>query len=188
MTRRVSIEEIEGIRVLEPKISRDNRGSFIKYFDKDSFASDDLILNFDSLSIATNIESGIIRGLHFQAPPFDEEKMIVCFQGRIYDVLVDLRNYSKTLGKWATIELSEDVPLILYLPKGIAHGYQTLSQDSKIFYGLTSTFNPEKAHSLDYADRTLNVEWPLPATKISSKDLSGISLELAIHAAGDIGF
>lgn len=186
MTTRVALDQIQGVKILAPKNAVDDRGSFTKYFDRVFYASLGLNPNFDSLSIATNIETGTIRGLHFQSPPFDEEKMIVCLQGLIYDVVVDLRSDSSTLGKWATIELSDNTPQSLYLPKGIAHGYQTLSPDAKVFYGLTSPFNPQNAHSLNYAEKNLNIEWPLRITKISPKDSAGISLKMAIALAAGL--
>lgn len=181
--RKVNLTDIQGVLVCTGKESTDQRGSFIKFFEKDIYQSNGFDPNLNSLAISTNIEAGTVRGLHFQSPPFEEEKLIVCLQGRIFDVIVDLRENSQTLGKWASIELSDSEPLSLSLPKGIAHGYQTLTPGVRILYGLSSEFNQDHSHSLDYADDDLDIKWPLPINQISIKDSNGASLQQAIELA-----
>ena len=111
----------------------------------------------------------------------------MCLQGKIFDVIVDLRRNSRTLGKWAAMELSDAEPVTLCLPKGIAHGYQTLTPRVQIFYGLTSEFSLSNAHSLNCADPDLQINWPMPIDQISAKDLCGVKLHEAINlATGDV--
>lgn len=177
---RVELSDIDGVVQYSGKASNDLRGAFTKYFDREApqiHGFDPLI---NSLSVATNINAGTIRGLHFQTPPFEEEKVIICLQGRIFDVIVDLRRNSPTLGKWAGIELDGEIPASLCLPKGIAHGYQTLTPNTNVFYALSSQLNQEHAHSLNYADVDLEISWPMPVAQISAKDSAGISLHDAM--------
>lgn len=177
---RVQITEMPGVVRHSPLVNSDQRGTFTKYFQRESsgFHASDSDLN--SLSIATNTEAGTLRGLHFQLSPYQEEKIIVCLSGAIFDVVVDLRAESPTSGKWASIELNSIQPVSLFLPKGFAHGYQTLSPNSSVFYGLSSEYKPEMARSLHYADENLNIAWPLPISQISLKDSQGISIEQSL--------
>lgn len=181
--REVDLADIKGVSLHTGKISIDQRGSFIKFFEKDTYQSNGFDPNFNSLAISTNIEKGTVRGLHFQSPPFEEEKMITCLQGRIFEIIVDLRRNSKTIGKWAAIEVSDENSVTLCLPKGIAHGYQTLTPGVRILYGLSSEFNQDHSYSLNYADINLGIKWPIPVKQISAKDLDGVSLQDAIELA-----
>lgn len=180
---KINLTDIQGVLLQTGKISTDQRGSLIRFFERDNHQSNGFDPNFNSLIVSSNVETGTIRGLHFQSFPFEEEKMIMCLQGKIFDVIVDLRGNSQTLGNWTAIELSDAEPVTLCLPKGIAHGYQTLTPGARVLYGLTSEFNQNNAYSLDYADIDLKIKWPMPVTQISEKDLGGISLQEAIDLA-----
>jgi len=175
----VSFDSIPGIRILEGTTSVDNRGSFTKYFDTGT--QDELKIAFSpqTLAIAKNAKQGTLRGLHFQSHPFSEEKVIYCLSGSIIDVVVDLRHASKTYGNWAGIEINELSNVSLFLPQGLAHGYQTLEDETTLLYGLTSEYRASNAHVLNYADPDLNILWPLTITEISQRDRNGLSfLEL----------
>lgn len=167
---------------MEPKLSADERGSFGKFFVRDEYRSLGLDPDFNSMAISTNVSAGTLRGMHFQISPFEEEKLILCLVGRIFDVIVDLRPDSKTVGNWAGIELSGDNLTTVVLPKGVAHGFQTLVPATKVFYALTSTYDQKSARSLNHADPDLGIGWPLPVSKISNKDRNGLSLNEAITA------
>lgn len=182
----VDLARIPGVLLLSGKVSADARGTFVKFFEKDIYSAHGFDPNFNAMAISTNLEEGTLRGLHFQSAPYEEEKMITCLQGSIFEVVVDLRRNSTTFGKWAAIEVGEENFLTLCLPKGIAHGYQTLSPGVRIMYGLSSEFNREHSHSLDYADTKLGINWPLPIRQISTKDMSGLSLQAATDLANDI--
>ena len=176
----VDVGSIAGVQIQQNHKLLDFRGSFVKFLDKDLLDIKDADYDIRSFAIATTTETGTVRGLHFQVAPFQEEKVITCLQGEIIDVVVDLRNGSRTQGKWAQISLSADVSTTIYLPKGIAHGYQTLTQDVVMFYGLSSSFDESSAYSLKYSDNELGINWPLPVRNISHKDLNGISLSHAL--------
>ena len=180
MTRKVSIEEIEGVKAIEVKRLPDNRGSFTKFFQVDEYRSMGSSLNIDSLAFSENTSTGTLRGLHFQVPPHEEGKLILCLEGRIFDVIVDLRPDSPTIGCWTSIELDANEPTTLILPKGIAHGFQTLTSDTKVLYGIGGEYVPSSGRTLLYSDPTLGVSWPLPISQISTKDENGILLAEAI--------
>ncbi len=166
--------EIEGVRVKQVKSITDARGTFVKFH-----PSNDLKNSLDSVALSFNPNLGTIRGLHFQVEPFAEEKLVSCVQGSIFDVIVDLRSDSKTFGKSASIELSAENAIQIYLPKGIAHGFQTLEADSIVYYGISGTYSPESAFSIDpFGD--IGIRWPLQNFSISAKDSNGISLSRAI--------
>lgn len=178
---RVKLEEIEGVSLYVGMTSNDLRGSFVRYFDNTATASKNWNMSVNALSMATNIKSGTVRDLHFQTRPFEEEKVVFCTEGRIFDVIVDLRKGSQTQGKWAGVELDSHNPASLSLPKGIAHGYQTLTTTANVFYALSVEFSPNHAFTLNYTDTGLDIPWPLKTTHISEKDEAGISLPQAIQ-------
>ncbi len=177
---RVDLGDLKGVLLHAGKISTDSRGAFVKFFERDPCKSLGFDPNINSLAISSNVAQGTVRGLHFQSPPYEEEKVITCLQGKIFEVVVDLRKDSPTVGKWAAIEVGDAEPFTLCLPKGIAHGYQTLTPDVKILYGLSSEFNQNHSHSLNYSDNNLNVIWPLPVREVSEKDSRGLSLGAAL--------
>jgi dTDP-4-dehydrorhamnose 3,5-epimerase len=181
----IDITNIPGVVLLPAKVSNDSRGTFVKFFERDIYTLSGFDPNFDAMAISTNLEVGTLRGLHFQSAPYEEEKMITCLQGSIFEVIVDLRRNSTAYGKWAAIEVGEESFLTLCLPKGIAHGYQTLSPGVRILYGLSSEFNQEHSHTLHYADTNLGINWPLPIGQISTKDMGGLSLQAATELAND---
>ncbi|HUW88545.1 MAG TPA: dTDP-4-dehydrorhamnose 3,5-epimerase family protein [Candidatus Paceibacterota bacterium] len=180
MKTSVALEQIQGVRAIKANRVPDNRGSFTKFFEVDEYRSMGSCLNIDSLAISENTSAGTLRGLHFQVPPHEEEKLILCIEGRIYDVIVDLRPDSSTVGRWASIELDADHPTTLILPKGIAHGFQTLTPNTKVIYGICGEYVPTSGRSLLYSDPSLRITWPLPISQISTKDKDGILLAEAI--------
>lgn len=173
MVKTCQVFDIDGIRITETKSVTDARGTFIKFHPFGGLES-----SLDSVALSINPTTGTVRGLHFQVEPFAEEKLITCIQGSIYDVVVDLRPKSRTFGKWASFELSAINALQVYLPKGIAHGFQTLAPNSIIHYSLSSTFAPEYSHAIDpFGD--LGIGWPLEVNLVSERDVRGISLASA---------
>ena len=166
-TMRVS--QLDGVRITQVKSVSDPRGAFIKFYPMKEFGN-----SLDSVALSFNTSIGTIRGLHFQVEPFAEEKLVTCVQGAIFDVAVDLRHDSKTFGKWSSIELSAENALQAYIPKGIAHGFQTLMPDSIIHYSLSVNYSPESAYAVDpFGD--LGIDWPLKAVSISERDKGGVS-------------
>lgn len=184
MDTSVALEQIQGVKAIIAKRVPDNRGSFTKFFEVDEYQSMGSRLNIDSLAMSENTSAGTLRGLHFQVAPHEEEKLVLCIEGRIFDVIVDLRPDSSTVGRWASIELNASNPTTLILPKGIAHGFQTLMQNTKVLYGIGGEYVPTSGRSLLYSDVTLEIAWPLPISQISSKDENGISLaeSISLHS------
>lgn len=173
----VDLQLIDGVEILQDKVHLDDRGSFnkIECSGKDDFAK------LNSIAISRNAIAGTLRGLHFQCGINAEEKIVKCVRGKIFDVIVDLRTVSHTFGKWSSMILSEESHVALYLPAGIAHGYQTLLDESHVLYVLRGEYDRELSYSLKYDDEHLNIPWPLSITKISSRDLLGISFAEAIE-------
>ncbi|MDP1720689.1 MAG: dTDP-4-dehydrorhamnose 3,5-epimerase family protein [Candidatus Nanopelagicaceae bacterium] len=180
MNTSVALEQIQGVKAIKVKRVPDSRGSFTKFFQVDEYRSMGSSLNIDSLAISENTSAGTLRGLHFQVAPHEEEKLVLCIEGRIFDVIVDLRPDSPTVGRWASIELDASDPTTLILPKGIAHGFQSLTPDAKVLYGIGGEYVPTSGRSLLYSDPSLKITWPLPISQISSKDKDGILLAEAI--------
>ena len=163
------VSEIDGVRVSRIKSVSDARGSFLKFHPPAEFQG-----LMDSVALSFNPHLGTIRGLHFQVEPFAEEKLVACIQGSIFDAFVDLRPDSRTFGRWASVELSAANALQVYLPKGIAHGFQTLMSDSIIHYSLSSTYSPEFSYAINpFGD--IGIDWPIKGSSVSQRDLDGIS-------------
>ena len=171
--REVHISKIDGIRVTSVESVDDFRGSFSKIHPPVEFRH-----NLDSIAISINPKIGTVRGIHFQVEPFAEEKIITCLQGAIFDVLVDLRPHSSTFGKWASLELSQLNRLQVFLPKGIAHGFQTLNPNTIVQYFLSASFSAESSFSINpFGD--LGIEWPIASHIVSDKDASGGTFSFA---------
>lgn len=173
------ISEIEGVVVREFQSKSDFRGTFIK------FNPGRLNLeNLDSLAISINPKKGTLRGMHFQTEPFSEEKIVTCIRGSVFDVIIDIRPDSKTFGEVGVLQLSAESALQLYLPKGVAHGFQTLQDDSVLHYLLSSPFSPQHSFSINPLELG-SIPWPLETTLIADKDSTGISLEFATKIYAD---
>jgi dTDP-4-dehydrorhamnose 3,5-epimerase len=174
--------DIPGVAIQDALSSSDQRGAFVKFFQSELGGKFFSPNNLDSLAITTNSLKGTVRGLHFQLPPFDEEKIIFCISGEIFDVFVDIRANSPTAGCWASLKLNTESPRSLILPRGIAHGYQTLIDNSSVFYGLSNRYSQKHSRVIDYKDSDLSINWPINAFKVSQKDsLETISLAAALQ-------
>lgn len=173
------VNEISGVRIIQSLPVTDRRGTFTKFHPNKVFNS-----SLDSVAVSLNPTSGTIRGLHFQVEPFAEEKIVTCIQGSILDVIVDLRPSSPTHGKWISIELSATKPSHLYLPKGIAHGFQTIEPNSIVQYCLTSPYTPESSFSINPIG-DLGIDWPIKNFIISDKDSDGVSISQALQKYAD---
>lgn len=167
------VNTIEGVRISKIQTSSDSRGSFYKFHPLGEI--DDQL---DSVALSLNTSVGTVRGLHFQVGPFAEEKLVTCVKGSIFDVVVDLRPSSKTFGKWTSFELNDVNCLQLYLPRGIAHGFQTLAPNSMVHYCLTAKYSPNYSFVIDpFGD--LNIQWPLETKIVSDKDRNGLTFAKA---------
>jgi dTDP-4-dehydrorhamnose 3,5-epimerase len=169
------VNEISGVRIIQTPAVTDLRGTFSKFHPNKEFNS-----SLDSVAVSLNPTPGTIRGLHFQVEPYAEEKIVTCIQGSILDVIVDLRPGSPTHGKWTSIELNATKPSHLYLPKGMAHGFQTIEPNSIIQYCLTSPYTPKSSFSINPLG-DLDIDWPIKNFIISDKDSNGISISQALQ-------
>jgi dTDP-4-dehydrorhamnose 3,5-epimerase len=166
----LSETSLSGAYVIEIEKIEDERGFFARLMDIKKNKEIGLDSNIIQTSISYNIKKGTIRGMHYQIEPYEEAKYVRCTKGKIFDVIVDLRNNSETFRKWISVELSELNHKILYIPKGFAHGFQTLEDNSEIFYEITQTFDPEYSRGFRYDDETYKIKWPLDVSSISKKD------------------
>lgn len=162
--------EIDGAFLVKPKVFGDNRGFFLESYRKSEFVKNGITCDFvqDNHSKSTK---GVLRGLHYQAKPHLQAKLIRCAKGRVYDVAIDLRPDSKTFKKWLKVELSEDNKQMLFIPKGCAHGFVVLSDEAELLYKTDCEFLPEYDRGLLYCDTELNIDWGIDFEPIlSDKD------------------
>ncbi|MBT6007806.1 MAG: dTDP-4-dehydrorhamnose 3,5-epimerase [Rhodobacterales bacterium] len=138
----------------------DVRGVFARTVCKDEFEQHGLNADFVQQSISYNPKVGTLRGMHYQAAPFAEEKLVRVTRGAIFDVIVDIRPDSKTYKKWFGVELSESNRRQIYIPIGFAHGFQTLKPNTEVLYEMTSRYHPDASIGFSWNDPSINIEWP----------------------------
>jgi dTDP-4-dehydrorhamnose 3,5-epimerase len=162
--------EIEGAYVVHLEERSDERGFFARAFCADEFTSLGLDPTVVQCNLSYNHRQGTLRGMHWQAHPFEEVKYIRCIRGRIFDVLVDIRPFSSTYLRWTGVELSADNRLGLYAPKGTAHGYLTLEDGCEVLYQVSQRFTPEADRGARWNDPAFAITWPFEPAVISTKD------------------
>lgn len=161
---------LRGAALLRGAFRDDDRGSFRRVVDVRMLAELGLESTVDQVSVATNRARGTVRGLHYQVEPNGEAKTLWCSGGSVFDVLVDLRPDEPTYGThWAT-RLDESDPVALHVPRGVAHGYQTLVDDSHLTYLISAPYDAASARSLHWQDPHLDIPWPLPVSALSARD------------------
>jgi dTDP-4-dehydrorhamnose 3,5-epimerase len=161
---------LPGAYRIRMNVSTDERGFFARRFCAEAFRHLDLEFDFVQRSISFNLRRGTLRGLHFQAPPALETKIVRCTRGAAFDVIVDLRAGSPTYSRWHGEGLSADNRVMLYVPKGFAHGFQTLIDETEIDYEITPAYVPEAARGIRFDDPTLAINWPVPGQIVSQRD------------------
>jgi dTDP-4-dehydrorhamnose 3,5-epimerase len=162
--------KLKGAFVVEPQLIEDARGFFARTWTPEEFEARGLNPRVAQCSISYNARRGTLRGMHYQVAPYAEAKVVRCTRGAIYDVAIDLREGSPTYLGWAAVELSERNRSMLYIPEGFAHGYQTLEDDTEIFYMVSESYRPEAARVLRWDDPAFGIAWPLEVTAISDRD------------------
>ncbi len=170
---------LKGACVLRLKKIEDERGFFARAWCREEFLQHGLNPDMTQLNTAFSHRRGTVRGLHYQLAPHTEAKFIRCTRGAIFDVIVDLRPGSPTLGSWYGIELTADNGLMLYAPEGFAHGYQTLQDNTDMYYFTSAAYAPSAARGLRYNDPLVRIEWPLPVSVVSAVDLKWPGLQEA---------
>lgn len=161
---------LSGALLIEPDLVSDERGFFARTYCANEFASHGLKADSVQCNISHNKMSGTLRGMHFQRQPNAEAKLVRCTAGAIYDVIIDLRQGSKTFAKWAAFELTANDRNALYIPEGFAHGFQTLADDTEVLYQMFNFFAPESAGGVRWDDPAFQIVWPLNVSIMSDKD------------------
>ena len=163
---------LSGGYLIEPELLQDERGFFARTWCGREFGEMGINPNLVQCNISFNRKKGTLRGMHFQKSPYEEAKVVRCTQGRIYDVMVDLRPESGTFKKWFGAELSAENRLSLYIPGGFAHGFLTLSDETEVLYLMSEFFHPECASGVRWDDPAFSIEWPGKVGVISDRDAS----------------
>ena len=161
---------LKGVYLIEPEQREDERGFFARTFCVEEFSAHSLDTTVAQCNVSYNRRRGTLRGLHYQAPPYAEVKLVRCTAGAAFDVVVDIRPDSPTFKKWLGVELSAKNRKMLYIPEGFAHGFQTLEDHTELFYQMSKVYVPEAARGIRWNDPTLGISWPLHVTVISSED------------------
>ncbi len=161
--------KIKGAYIIERTPLNDERGYFTRVFCKKELEGVGLCCNFVQSNMSGNFKKGTLRGLHAQKDGFEENKLVSCTRGKIYDVCVDLRKDSETYGKYVGVELSEENGKMLYIPEGCAHGYLTLEDDSQAVYFVTQYYMPGSEVGYRYDDPFLAIDWPIKEGLILSE-------------------
>jgi dTDP-4-dehydrorhamnose 3,5-epimerase len=162
---------LKGAFVVEVEAQTDARGSFARTFCAREFEAQGLVGTFVQCSTSWNTRRGTVRGMHYQLPPSCEAKLVRCTAGALWDVIVDLREKSPTHLQSFGIELSARNRKALYIPEMFAHGFQTLEDGTEVFYQMSEFYAPDLSTGLRYDDPKIGIEWPMPVTSISEKDL-----------------
>lgn len=176
--------DIEGAYAIEPARREDARGWFARTYCAEDFAARGLAVTFPQCSASYNARRGTLRGLHFQATPHPEAKLIRCVRGAVFDVAVDIRPGSGTFGKWTSVEMSETSGTMIYIPVGCAHGFQTLRDDTELFYQISVPYRAELAGGIRWDDPDLAIGWPIDRPVMSDRDRT-LPVLAEIAEAGD---
>jgi dTDP-4-dehydrorhamnose 3,5-epimerase len=163
---------LAGAYLIEPERLEDERGFFARSFCREEFRKQGLKPAIAQCNVSWNRKRGTLRGLHYQAAPHEEAKVVRCTHGAVWDVIVDLREGSPTRLRWHALELNADNRLALYVPEGFAHGFQTLADDSEVLYQMSESYRPDLARGLRWDDPRLKIKWPLPDPILSERDRS----------------
>jgi dTDP-4-dehydrorhamnose 3,5-epimerase len=165
--------KLEGAFVVEPERHEDERGFFARTWSADDFAERGLVGGLSQCSISRNSKAGTLRGMHFQTAPHEEAKLVRCTAGAILDVIVDLRPESPTHAEWVGVELTAENGTALYIPKGCAHGFQTLVDGAEVFYMISDPYVPAAASGVRWDDPAFGIDWPpAHARVINERDRS----------------
>ena len=179
--------ELKGAYVIEPVAAADERGFFARTFCAKEFAQRGLAAELIQCSTSFNTRQGTLRGLHYQESPHAEEKLVRVTSGAVFDVIVDLRDTSPTRGRWFGQVLSAENRRMIYIPKGFAHGFQTLQDNSEVFYQISAFYEPASARGIVWNDPALAIAWPDAENAIvSARDLALPLFAVAMRAPGKV--
>jgi dTDP-4-dehydrorhamnose 3,5-epimerase len=162
--------DIEGLWLVSPVVHGDGRGFFLESFSVREFESHGITAQFVQDNHSRSTQAGVLRGMHFQRSPFAQSKFVRVTRGSVYDVVVDLRRGSATYGQWRGFTLSDENKEMLFIPKGLAHGYCTLSAESDFFYKVDAFYSPQHDGGIRFDDPVIGIQWPVPDPILSEKD------------------
>jgi dTDP-4-dehydrorhamnose 3,5-epimerase len=161
---------LPGVFLLEPEVAADERGSFQRLWARDELEARGLDARVDHVALSRNRRRGTLRGLHYQAAPHEQAKLVRCTAGAIHDVIVDLRAGSPTYLRWVAVELRAPDGPALFIPAGCAHGFETLEDETEVYYQISAPRHPESERGLRWNDPTLAIPWPFPPVVVSARD------------------
>jgi len=164
--------ELSGVFLIEPEFHADDRGSFARTFCEEEFGDAGIEFRVVQANTSFNKRAGTLRGMHYQLPPHAEAKVVRCTSGALHDVVIDLRSESPTFCEWIAAELNAEKNTEMFVPKGCAHGFQTLVDNTEVSYLMSESYVPESASGVRYDDPTFGVEWPLAISFVADRDRS----------------
>ncbi|OAD21867.1 dtdp-4-dehydrorhamnose 3,5-epimerase [Candidatus Thiomargarita nelsonii] len=163
--------KLKGAYIIDLEPIADERGFFARSWCQKEFEAHGLNPNLVQCNISFNKTKGTLRGMHYQVAPHEEAKLVRCTKGAIYDVIIDLRPESSTFKQWVAVELTAENYQMLYIPEGFAHGFQSLADNTEVFYQMSEFFHPECARGVRWDDPAFNIEWPQDERIITAKDM-----------------
>jgi len=163
--------------IIELERIEDDRGFFARSWCVREFEEHGLNPNMVQCNVSFNKKKGTLRGMHYQAAPHGEAKLVRCTKGALYDVIIDLRHGSPTFKQWFGVELTAENRKAIYVPEGFAHGFQTLEDETEVFYQMSEFYHPESARRVRYDDPAFGVEWPFLDAIVASRDRSFMKFE-----------
>ncbi|MCW6507714.1 dTDP-4-dehydrorhamnose 3,5-epimerase [Lichenifustis flavocetrariae] len=175
---------VDGAFVVSLEPRGDERGFFARVFCAEEFGRHGLEASISQINTSASAKAGTLRGLHYQIAPHGEVKLVKCIRGAAFDVVVDLREGSPTFGQWAGETLSADNRLMMYVPKGCAHGFLTLEDDTEMLYPATAPYHGPSERILRWNDPRFAVEWPRQPSVLSDKDAGAVDYDPARHRPG----
>ena len=174
---------LSGAYIIELEKRGDDRGFFARFFCTREFADHGLVTDFVQVNNSLTADRGTLRGMHYQLAPAAETKVVRCIRGGFYDMLLDLRQGSPTFGQSFGVELTAENRVMAYVPKGFAHGFVTLEDDTEAFYLVDEFYAPEQERGVRWNDPTFNLEWPIDPNVLSDKDANHPDFDRAYHLA-----
>lgn len=173
--------KLKGVFEITLNPIKDERGFFMRTYDEQLFAKEGLNLKWMQENHSRTEKKDTIRGLHFQLPPFSETKLVRCIKGAILDVFVDLRENSNSFGQWDAIELSEENKKMIFIPRGFAHGFCTITEISEVVYKVDNVYSKQHELGLIWNDEDLKINWPTQKPTLSEKDNLNLTLKEFIN-------